>query len=69
MRTVSKLKAAGTSPQVITNACNSRSPSDCWNRNTSALATISVTVTTGVVRDGMTSRMGIIWRSIVRLLH
>jgi len=49
----------GTSPNDMMKSLT-WSPSDSWNRKTSALTTMSVMVVYGVVREGMTSRSGII---------
>ena len=59
MNTVSHEKSAGTRPQARIEASNSRSDPPACARNISTLTTMIAIVTTGVVREGITSRSGI----------
>src|SRR6476620_2504522 len=57
---------AGISAYEATNCCSCAAGSSCSYRKMIAFSTISPTVTNGVVRDGITSLIGIIESSIGR---
>ena len=58
--TPANVNVAGTRPNVKMNRSSSAGDIEICSRNTSTLTAMTATVTTGVVRDGMTSLRGII---------